>query len=158
MASNFVSGDVSLEYVIRGYECENLSSEDYYKWLSEKVDGAFLKERALGYSLYGAHRDDFYIEIEGKKLMTFFSRGINRVMSLLIYVSELIILNRQGASFPVLLLDDALAELDFKMKVGLLELMGKYTQLFYASVLEEDKLIFGEGCIVRIDSGEIQFA
>lgn len=158
LASNFVSGDVSLKYVIRGYDHENLSSEDYFEWLLERVNGAFIKERALGYSLYGAHRDDFYIEIEGKKLMTFFSRGINRVMSLLIYVSELVILNREGASFPVLLLDDALAELDFKMKVGLLDLMGRYTQLFYASVLEEDKLIFGEGCIVRIDSGEIQFA
>ncbi|MSR88256.1 MAG: DNA replication/repair protein RecF [Candidatus Margulisbacteria bacterium] len=158
LAFNFVSGSVSLKYVIRGYDNEYMSSEGYFDWLLEKVNDSFVKERTLGYSLYGAHRDDFYIEIDGKKLMTFFSRGINRVMSILIYVSELIILNKKGSLFPILLLDDALAELDFKIKEGLLKLMGNYTQLFYASVLEEDKNIFGEGCIVRIDSGEIQFA
>lgn len=70
------------------------------------------QEIRRGQSLVGPHRDDLLIELDGVDTRTFGSRGQQRVLALALRLAELRPLQEATGTTPVLLLDDALSELD----------------------------------------------
>lgn len=84
------------------------------------------KERAVGMSLVGPHRDDFFLQSEGLYLAPFSSRGEQRSQVLAMKIMELEYLIDNGDK-PILLLDDVLSELDEIRRTFLLKyLQGKF--------------------------------
>jgi DNA replication and repair protein RecF len=114
----------------------------YTQVLLDNVD----KEIKVGQSLYGPHRDDFFILIKGRPMVGYFSRGMCRIMALLLSFSQLVIVSGRGERFPVLLLDDAFCELDSVKKAQLMADFSALAQVVYTSVSNEDYHIFGD-CI-----------
>ncbi|NLE19963.1 MAG: DNA replication/repair protein RecF [Clostridiales bacterium] len=60
----------------------------------------------------GPHRDDVEINIAGKPARTFGSQGQQKSAALVLKLAEMELMQRQVGEYPVVLLDEALAELD----------------------------------------------
>ena len=148
---------VLMLYQVPRYECEIKDFlAGYRSFLSSRLEDGMMKEFQAGYSLYGPHRDDFSILLDGKSLFHFFSRGVNRVMAILLTLAGLSLRYTQTGAFPIFLLDDTFAELDFEMKKRLLPFIRSKTQLFYTTVLEEDRQLLGTAKVIEIESGSIK--
>lgn len=70
------------------------------------------KNIVLGYTTVGPHRDDLKIKINGEDVKTYGSQGQQRTAALSLKLAELEVFNFRFHEYPVLLLDDALSELD----------------------------------------------
>src|SRR5262245_43333544 len=69
-------------------------------------------ERRRGMTLVGPHRDDLVVELDGHDMRSFGSRGQQRLLVLALRLAEVGPVEAAVGSPPVLLLDDALSELD----------------------------------------------
>ncbi|MGE4169556.1 MAG: DNA replication/repair protein RecF [Candidatus Margulisiibacteriota bacterium] len=127
---------------VRYWTANRDSFLDYRQWLVDKLTQNMHKELRAGYTLYGPHRDDFEIMVDGHSLYHFFSRGINRSFAILLKVAQLMALQNQYGGFPILLLDDVFAELDPNMKAIMVNVIQHKTAVFYTSVIPEDGLFF----------------
>lgn len=92
----------------------------------------FLRSRAQeigrGMTLTGPHRDDFGFISNGIDLHTFGSRGQNRTAMLALKLAEVEWLREKTGRWPVLLLDEVLAELDVQRREDLLARVAKAQQ------------------------------
>ena len=70
------------------------------------------EELAYGATLYGPHRDDLYIEIDGKNARAVASQGQQRSAVLALKLAEGNISKISYGEYPVFLFDDILSELD----------------------------------------------
>ena len=77
-------------------------------------------EIARGLTLIGPHRDDFRIRASGIDLTTYGSRGQNRTAILALKLAEIEWMRERTGEWPVLLLDEVLAELDVARRASLL--------------------------------------
>jgi DNA replication and repair protein RecF len=69
-------------------------------------------ELRRGQTLVGPHRDDLAIELDGVDARAFGSRGQQRLLALALRLAEVLPVGEAAGTAPVLLLDDALSELD----------------------------------------------
>jgi DNA replication and repair protein RecF len=76
---------------------------------------------ARGSTLVGPHRDDFRIRASGIDLTTYGSRGQNRTAILSLKLAEIEWMRQRTGEWPVLLLDEVLAELDATRRTSLLD-------------------------------------
>ncbi len=84
------------------------SEEEFEKQLSEHVD----KELRYGSTLYGIHKDDITVCLNGKEARGFASQGQQRSLSLALKLAEGEISREDTGEYPVFLFDDVLSELD----------------------------------------------
>ena len=82
--------------------------EEYIKVFSSDVE----REIAAGTSLFGPHRDDVEIYINGKKAKSFASQGQQRSIVLSLKLAEGEVVREICGEYPVFLFDDVLSELD----------------------------------------------
>jgi DNA replication and repair protein RecF len=75
---------------------------------------------ARGLTLIGPHRDDFRIRASGIDLTTYGSRGQDRTAILALKLAEIEWIRQRTGEWPVLLLDEVLAELDASRRASLL--------------------------------------
>ncbi len=87
------------------------------------------KEITLGFSLFGPHRDDFEVFINKKDVKTFASQGQQRSAVLSLKTAECELFKDLYHSYPLLLLDDILSELDEKRQEYITENIEKYQVL-----------------------------
>jgi DNA replication and repair protein RecF len=83
-------------------------------------------EIEVGHTTVGPHRDDFLININGKSVSQFCSRGEKRSFMLVLKMIELEFLYQKSGNRPILLLDDVFSELDSKRRTQLLNLSSQY--------------------------------
>lgn len=121
---------IELRYIpsVHVLEIKNKSKikEDYFKFFSKIKE----KERKRGLSLFGVHRDDFLINVNGKNVQSFGSQGQQRTASLSIKLAELEFILQETGEYPVLLLDDVLSELDENRQKDLLHMVKNKVQTF----------------------------
>lgn len=73
------------------------------------------QEIAIGYTLVGPHKDDLSVEYDnGKPLVSYGSRGEQRLAVLWLKLAELAFVTQRLGEKPILLLDDILSELDHR--------------------------------------------
>jgi DNA replication and repair protein RecF len=101
-------------------ERNNISTEDIKQGMSEKFLMLRSEEIARGVTLVGPHRDDFTFRANGVDLRTYGSRGQNRTAILATKLSEILWLRNRTQEWPILLLDEVLAELDSERREALL--------------------------------------
>jgi len=80
--------------------------------LVECLGRSWHQEMRTGFSLYGPHRDEILMELNGYDARRFSSRGEKRLLSLSLRLFELLHLEQVGGESPVILLDDLFSELD----------------------------------------------
>lgn len=92
------------------------TEKKYLSLLTENVD----RELKAGTTLYGVHKDDMDIKINGKSSRLFASQGQQRSLAIAMKLAEGDICLEETGDNPVLLLDDVLSELDEKRRDYLL--------------------------------------
>ena len=94
------------------------------------LEARFGDEVRRGQTLVGPHRDDLLIEVDGRDLRLYGSRGQQRLMAITLRLAEAGPVARASGSAPVLLLDDALSELDPLVQARVLEHVATAGQVF----------------------------
>ncbi len=128
------------------YENIDLVKEKYFKLLRENVD----KEIAAGATLYGIHKDDIEILINGKSARFFSSQGQQRSLALAMKLAEGDICYAETGEKPVLLLDDVLSELDKKRRSFLLSKVNDRQVIITTC----ENIDFGEARIINVEEGK----
>jgi DNA replication and repair protein RecF len=87
-------------------------------------------EARRGQTLVGPHRDDVTMELGGVDARAFGSRGQQRLLALALRLAEIAPITEAVGTAPVLLLDDALSELDPDVRVHVVREIGAADQVF----------------------------
>jgi DNA replication and repair protein RecF len=90
-------------------------------------------ELRRGQTLVGPHRDDLAIELDGVDARAFGSRGQQRLLALALRLAEVLPVTEAAGTPPVLLLDDALSELDPGVRDNVLREIQTADQVFLTS-------------------------
>jgi DNA replication and repair protein RecF len=115
------------------------------------------KEIYQGMTLCGPHRDELQFLVNGTDAQYFGSRGQQRSIALSLRLSELRYMTNRTSEQPILLLDEALAELDDERRSLLLRLMESHPQVLVttsniASFPEEFR---DHSTLLHVDGGQI---
>lgn len=121
------------------YTCPKDEIEEISQYLKEELFERRKEEFARHQSCVGPHRDDIEFKINGLDATKFASQGQQRTLVLSLKLSELEIIKEKTGFYPILLLDDVLAELDDKRQNYLLKSIDTNTQTIITSV---DTLLF----------------
>ena len=116
-------------------------TEDKFR---EALAAAFHRERARPITAVGPHRDDFSLIINGVDMGVFASRGQARTLALSLRLAEAEFLASAREEGPLVLLDDALSEMDGFRRHRLLEKTTQYEQVLITTTdLEQVNDFFG---------------
>lgn len=88
------------------------TEEEYLKKLTSNLE----KEIGAGTTLYGIHKDDINISLNGHEARSFCSQGQQRCLALAMKLGEGEISRQTTNEYPVFLFDDIFSELDSKRK------------------------------------------
>ena len=105
-----------------------ISREEIRKGMLEALKRNRSDEIARGVTLQGPHRDDFRPRSNGIDLRLYGSRGQNRTAMLAMKLAEIEWLKQRTGDWPILLLDEVLAELDIERREDLLSRISAVTQ------------------------------
>lgn len=123
------------------YTCPKNEVEEIAEYLKLELLDHRKEEFARHQACVGPHRDDIEFKINGADATKFASQGQQRTLVLSLKLSELEIIREKTGYYPILLLDDVLAELDDRRQNYLLKSIDKNTQTIITSV---DTLLFDE--------------
>ena len=111
----------TLRYVgsagLDSYEDLALTKATYLELLRRNAE----REIFAGTTLFGAHKDDFEIELGGMSARVYASQGQQRSLALAMKLAEGEIIKKECGEYPVFLLDDVLSELDATRRSYLIE-------------------------------------
>jgi DNA replication and repair protein RecF len=132
--------------------------EDYLD--TKKTESAFLnlltashaREIGAGYTLWGVHRDDIDITLNGVCARLFASQGQQRSLALAMKLSEGEICREECSEHPVYLFDDVLSELDARRRDYLTgRIQGKQVILTTCEPSERQRM--GEANVIKVENG-----
>lgn len=83
-------------------------SDVLYEKLTSNID----REIIVGSTLWGVHKDDIRLSLNGKEAKLYASQGQQRSIVLSIKLAEAEISKKLGGEYPAILLDDVFSELD----------------------------------------------
>ncbi len=121
---------------------------DYAGLLAERLKLRVQAELAAGRSLIGTHRDELEIFFDGHDLRAYGSSGQQRSALLILLLSGLSVYHAQNQEYPLFLLDDIDAELDYKRIAQLLEYLADKTQTFVTTSKESFTQEFGQNAAI----------
>lgn len=93
------------------------------KILSREMERVQKEELMRGITLWGPHRDDLLITLNGLNLKLYGSQGQHRSAVLAIKLAELEFFKGESGEYPLLLLDDVLSELDQERREQLIRII-----------------------------------
>ena len=131
----------------KGDLSKSFIKQEYRRILTESTE----RECAAGVSLYGPHRDDIEIDINGRSARLFASQGQQRSVVLALKLGEGEVNREIWGDHPVYLFDDVLSELDEKRRDFVLKSSGE--RQIIITTCEKDKVSFGDGEIIEVDGG-----
>jgi DNA replication and repair protein RecF len=148
----FEREEISIRYVSSLEGKGDLS--DYANLMAERLKIRVQAELSAGYSLIGTHRDDLEILFDGRDLRAFGSSGQQRSALLLLQLANLNVYFSQHNEYPLFLLDDIDAELDYKRIGQLLDFLSDKTQTFVTTSKDSFIEKFGKNAkIFKIENG-----
>jgi len=117
------------------------------------------RERQLGYTLVGPHRDDVIFKLNGRPANVFASQGQKRSMIISYKIAQIIDYKAVQGHYPVLILDDMASELDENRKNSLLEnLLKNSGQVFITSTDFKQAELYKKSKVFKVVNGTISEA
>ena len=121
------------------------------------------RDRAVGYSLHGVHRDDLEMLLDGYQMKREGSQGQHKTYALALKLAQFDFLRRTSHNTPLLLLDDIFDKLDANRVEKIVQLVGgdEFGQIFITDT-NRDHLdqILARGDfdykLFSVDNGEIE--
>lgn len=154
------------QVLARLIDLEGLQLSYYRGWdkertLAEVFDSHSGQEKIKGYTLYGPHRADLRLRYQGAGAADILSRGQQKLVVCALRVAQGYLLSELKGRSCVFLIDDLPAELDYKRRKALCELLEELLcQVFVTCVDHRDM----EGCwsdstsikMFHVEHGEIK--
>ena len=122
---------------------------EYNRLLSSNYD----RETTVGNTLWGSHKDDIEILINGKSAREFASQGQQRSIALAMKLAEGEICKDNTGDSPIFLFDDVLSELDLKRRTYLLSEL-KDKQVIMTSC---DTSFTGDAHVIKVENGKYYY-
>ncbi len=117
------------------------------------------KERIVGMSLVGPHRDDLSFIADGVDLNVFGSRGQQRLAALSLKLAQLDLLRKTNGTRPILLLDDVLSELDDVKQAAVLRVAASGGQtLLTVTSPDTARSALPDATVLHLEAGSIDMA
>ena len=91
-----------------GEDTREIGKAKLYEALTSNID----REITVGSTLYGIHKDDIAVKLNGKDAKIYASQGQQRSLALSMKLAEGEMSKNISGEYPVFLLDDVLSELD----------------------------------------------
>ncbi|MBA2620210.1 MAG: DNA replication/repair protein RecF [Acidobacteria bacterium] len=150
----FGKEEISIRYASALEGKGNLN--DYANLIAERLKLRVQAELVSGYALVGTHRDDLDILFDGHDLRKYGSSGQQRSALLVLQLANLQVYFSQHNEYPLFLLDDIDAELDYKRIGQLLEFLQDKTQTFVTTSKESFIERFGAAArVFDVSNGQI---
>lgn len=126
---------------------------DFLSLLEKKAD----KDLERGYTIYGPHRDDLLILIDGKEVQKFGSQGQQRTAALSLKLAEIELIHEEIGDYPILLLDDVFSELDADRQTHLLSGFWDQCQTFITTTSVEliPESLLNKASLYQIQEGTV---
>lgn len=153
---SLTNGNESLEVqYVPSAPLDEVDSEE--EALMQALNALKDRERALGITLVGPHRDDAKLMVDGSDMATYASRGQARSIGLALRLAEVTHLSDLKGEEPILLLDDVLSELDSSRRQQVMEAALAHEQAIITTadlgVLERSLL--SNASIFRVTEGNV---
>ncbi len=131
--------------------------EEYEALLAERLRLRVQAELSAGYSLIGPQRDDMEIQFDGHDIRKYGSAGQQRSVLLQLQLANITVFHMTHGEYPLFLLDDIDAELDYRRIGQLLEFLDGKTQTFVTTSKKSFVEDFGRTAnVFRIENGSAQ--
>ncbi len=139
-------------------EDSSLSIEKVQEIFRQSLQRARAEEIARGMTVCGPHRDDLHFLCNDLDLGDFGSRGQVRTAMLSLKLAEVNWMKSQSGEWPVLLLDETLAELDLHRRADLQETLEECDQgILTTTDLHQFSDAFMSGCSIwRVTAGCVE--
>ena len=126
----------------------------YEELITERLSLRVQAELASGHALIGPHRDDMELTFDGHDLRKFGSAGQQRSALLLLQLANIAVFNATRGEYPLFLIDDIDAELDYERIGKLLDFLGDKTQTIVTTSKQSLVEKFGSGArIFQVKNG-----
>lgn len=123
--------DISVEYLISRENHLNRSPEEVNDAIRQRLSELRDAELASGTSLVGPHKHEIVFLYDQKDSRFYCSQGQQRALILSFKMAQIVYHRRVHGTFPILLLDDVLSELDVVKRGALIEFLhNTQTQIF----------------------------
>lgn len=136
--SNSNSVDISVDYVISGQKLQHSSIEELYNLMRNRLVELHAAELAQGSSLVGPHKHDIKFLYDGNDSRFFCSQGQQRALILSFKMAQIVYHRRVHGTFPVLLLDDVLSELDSEKRKSLISFVAEIEAQIFITTTDLD--------------------
>ena len=149
---SFVTGGEELELSLETPYYNGGGIEELKIAYAEKTE----KDLILGYSTVGPHRDDIKIKVNGEDVRVFGSQGQQRTTAISLKLAELEVFNERFNEYPILILDDALSELDGKRRAKLIEKLKNFQTIITLTELPKELENVEGANVIRVSGGKIK--
>ena len=161
-AMQYISGnpdvDISVEYLISDQNAVKFSIEEVQIALEKRLQELHDAELSSGTSLVGPHKHDIVFLYGGKDSRFFCSQGQQRAIILSFKMAQIVYHRKAHGTYPVLMLDDVLSELDKAKRDALITFLHEInTQIFVTTTdfTLPDSFSLDQLSVVRIKDGQI---
>ncbi len=128
--------------------------ENYAESIKDRLEQRMMAEIYAGYSLIGPHRDDMEILFDRHDIRKFGSAGQQRSALLVILLANIEVYKATRGEYPLFLIDDIDAELDYRRIGRLLEYLEGKTQTIATTSKESFINKYGNrGTVFDVDKG-----
>lgn len=148
----YVTGGEELELSLETTYFDGNTKEDLITAYSEKTE----KDLILGYTTVGPHRDDIKIKVNGEDVRVYGSQGQQRTTAISLKFAELEVFNERFNEYPILILDDALSELDGKRRARLIEKLKGFQTIITLTELTKELEGLDGAKVIRVSGGKIK--
>jgi DNA replication and repair protein RecF len=127
---------------------------DYENLISERLKLRVQAETIAGHALIGTHRDDLEILFDGHDLRKYGSAGQQRSALLLLLLANIAVFYATRGEYPLFLIDDIDAELDYNRIGQLLEFLSGKTQTIVTTSKDSFVQKFGQNArVLGVENG-----
>lgn len=155
--------ELGLTYMLAGREprsiattdSDSVSTGELALWAQEQLQHLRGEEIRRGYTLWGPHRDDLVILLDGRDARMFASQGQQRTVVLALKMSEIELLTGVHGETPLVILDDVLSELDQRRTQALLHHLAQVEQVFITAT-EHPPGVPGGAAVLAVAGGQVQ--
>lgn len=132
---------------------------DYEALITERLALRVQAEVVSGHALIGTHRDDMELKFDGHDIRKFGSAGQQRSALLLLLLANISVFHATRGEYPLFLIDDIDAELDYRRIGRLLEFLEGKTQTFVTTSKESFVEKFGsQARVFKVANGAANLA
>ena len=149
-------GDISVDYLISGESAIEWRESEIYDALCKRHRELAAQEIAAGASLVGPHKHDVRFLFHGKDSRFYCSQGQQRALILSFKIAQIVYHQTVHQTYPMLLLDDVMSELDEKKRLGLMRFFeGTSAQILMTSTEASCPVASGRNSFFSVVAGEV---